>query len=427
VNNAMSAVSLGHSTSGRARLVAFLDLDATLFDYPKVRIEATIAALQGIVSDADGISRDLFELLRHSLTDVLVNLGFHDLRRTWDSPEVLLFACLLDHESSRAALVALSKLSQGNAPSEDDVSLTSRILSFQQARKIRPEASALFDAVAALRLRWDSELAERSRVFREHVASHANLAPGAQELIVQLKDADAELHVVSEGDSTIQRFKFDSLRLAELVESCVVTDVTCGVLSILDELFQLHKELEIEQVPPFVAELYDALAPFTIKSPAFFAKLLHSVMDTSPGTLQQRLQAPRFLTAQEWQDAPGRSVVMIGDRYRKDLEPLLRVCSAGVKTFRVVTGRYSEEDTLYEILDQGRPAPTGFFPDLKSLRFTLADTLRNLDEPMQRPLPVLPNPAIIDSALEGCSSLSEGGRTELLKIRSEALRQQKSC
>jgi phosphoglycolate phosphatase-like HAD superfamily hydrolase len=423
----MSAVSLGHSTSGRAHLIAFLDLDATLFDYPKVRIDATVAALQGMVSDPDGISRDLFELLRHSFTDVLVNLGFHNLRRSWNSPEILLLACLLDSESSRAALVALTKLSQDSAPSEDDVSLTSRILSFQRARKIGAEADVLFVAIAALRLRWNSQLAERSRIFREHVESHANLAPGAQELIAQLKDADAELHVVSEGDSAIQRFKFDSLGLAELVESCVVTDVTCGVLSILDELFQLHKELEIEQVPPCVIELYDALAPFTIKSPAFFSKLLHSVMDTSPGTLQQRVQAPRFLTAQEWQDAPGRSVVMIGDRYRKDIEPLLHVCSTGVQTFRVVTGRYSEEDTLYEILDQGRPAPTGFFPDLKSLVLTLEGALRNRDEPIQRPLPVLPNPAAIDRVVEGCSGLSESSRTQLLKIRSEALRQQKSC
>jgi len=86
--------------------------------------------------------------------------------------------------------------------------------------------------------------------------------------MAQLKDAGAELHVVSEGDSAIQRFKFDSLGLAELVEGCVVTDTTCGVLSILDELFQLHKDLEMPQVPSFVIELYDALAPFTIKSPA---------------------------------------------------------------------------------------------------------------------------------------------------------------
>jgi phosphoglycolate phosphatase-like HAD superfamily hydrolase len=420
----MSPVSLGRGRSGRAPLVAFLDLDATLFDYPKVRIDATVAALQGMVGDPERISRDLFELLRHSFADVLVNLGFHNLRRSWDSPEILLLACLLEDESGHAALLALSKLSQDVAPSEGDVSLTSRMLAFHRARKIRPKAGGLFDAIAAVRLRWSSQLADRSRVFRQHVESHANLAPGALELIAQLKDADAELHVVSEGDSAIQQFKFDSLGLAELVESCVVTDATCGVLSILDELFQLHKDLDVQQVPSFVIELYDALAPFTIKSSAFFSKLLHSLVDTSPGNLQQRIQSPRFLTPQEWQDAPGRSVVMIGDRYRKDIEPLLRACSTGVQTFRVVTGRYSEEDPLLEILDQGRPEPTGFFADLESLRLNLVDALRNLEEPIQRPLPVLPNPAAIDRVLEGCSGLSEGGRTQLSEIRSEALRQQ---
>jgi phosphoglycolate phosphatase-like HAD superfamily hydrolase len=418
--------SSSHGHPGRARLVAFLDLDATLFDYSKVRIDATAAALRGMVSNPEGIGHDLFELLRYSLTDLLVNLGFHDLRRTWDSPEVLLFACMLDSEFSRAALVALSELSQESVSSEDDVSLAHRILSFQRARKIRREARAVFDSVAELRLRWNSQLADRSRVFREYVESSANLAPGARELITQLKDARAELHVVSEGDSAIQRFKFNSLGLAELFQTCVVTDVTCGVLSILDELFQLFKDTEIQQVPSFVIELYDVLAPYTIKSPAFFSKLLHSIVDTSPGTLQQRVQSPRFLTPQEWQNAPGRSIVMIGDRYRKDLEPLLRTCTIGVQTFRVVTGRYYREDPLHEILDQGRPAPTGFFPDLKSLRLPLAAALRDLDESIPRTVPVLPNPETIDSALERCPSLSEGGRTELLKIRSEALRQQEA-
>ncbi|HEV2991821.1 MAG TPA: 2-phospho-L-lactate transferase CofD family protein, partial [Candidatus Angelobacter sp.] len=293
--------SSSHGHPGRARLVAFLDLDATLFDYSKVRIDATAAALRGMVSNPEGIGHDLFELLRYSLTDLLVNLGFHDLRRTWDSPEVLLFACMLDSEFSRAALVALSELSQESVSSEDDVSLAHRILSFQRARKIRREARAVFDSVAELRLRWNSQLADRSRVFREYVESSANLAPGARELITQLKDARAELHVVSEGDSAIQRFKFNSLGLAELFQTCVVTDVTCGVLSILDELFQLFKDTEIQQVPSFVIELYDVLAPYTIKSPAFFSKLLHSIVDTSPGTLQQRVQSPRFLTPQEWQ------------------------------------------------------------------------------------------------------------------------------
>jgi hypothetical protein len=113
---------------------------------------------------------------------------------------------------------------------------------------------------------------------------------------------------------------------------------------------------------------------------------------------------------------------MIGDRYRKDLEPLLQVCPSGLQTFRVVTGRYYREDPFHEIIDQGRPTPTSFVRDLPSLTQPLAATLRNFHEQVRRPTPVLPSPTIIEAVLQSCPGLSESGIRVLRELRSEALR-----
>jgi 2-phospho-L-lactate transferase/gluconeogenesis factor (CofD/UPF0052 family)/phosphoglycolate phosphatase-like HAD superfamily hydrolase len=408
----------------RPRAVVLFDLDATLFDYPKVRMDATAKALEGMVSDPKLVSRELFAMLRHSLADLLVGLGFEDLRRGWDSPEVPVVACLLDDPTSRAGLQALAELARTTGSSEEDVSFTRRMLSYQRAAHLRSinDVNLLLQKAADIRSLWKTGLGERSSVFRQYVESNAVLMPGASELIAQSVDSGAEVHVVSEGDSTVQRFKFDSLRLADWVQACIVTDVTCGILPVLDELFLQYKDKEISQVPLSVVELYDQLVPLTVKSQAFYTKLLHAIRQSAGENLKDQMQSFHFLTPEDWQSASAYYLVMIGDRYRKDLEPLLQVCPSGLQTFRVVTGRYYREDPFHEIIDQGRPTPTSFVRDLPSLTLPLAATLRNFHEQVRRPTPVLPSPTIIEAALQSCPGLSESGTRVLRELRSEALR-----
>src|SRR5260370_15594368 len=112
---------------------------------------------------------------------------------------------------------------------------------------------------------------------------------------------------------------------------------------------------------------------------------------------------------------------MIGDRYRKDLEPLLRVCSSGAKAYRLLTGRYYREDPLHEILDERRPVPNGVFPDLQQLRF-LSTSIAAADDAVDRAAPFLPDPMLVDPALGHCRDLSEMARTALMNLKSASLR-----
>jgi hypothetical protein len=111
---------------------------------------------------------------------------------------------------------------------------------------------------------------------------------------------------------------------------------------------------------------------------------------------------------------------------------------AGVRTYRVLTGRYLGEDTVHELLDAQRPLPHGYFPNISSLGELLAATLKQPGEPLSRPDPVLPDVQAIDQVLAidprsaprtahtwGTvgDALSENSRTVLLGLRAEAVRQ----
>jgi len=409
-----------------SRIVVSLDLDATLFEYGQLRLDATTAALQGMVPNPEATSEALAALLRQPLADLLAGLGFQDLRKGWDSPEVLILGRLLEEPASRETLFSLSVLAQAGSSSEEDVSLARRIRSFRLAseRRNTPEVSRLLERVLDIREKDASVLAQQSAVFHQYVQKNAALAPGARELIAQLKEMGAEVHVVSEGNSAIQKFKFEVLGLASLAASCIVTDATCGVFPVLDELFLLHRETSVEQVPQFLVALYEQLASYTIKSCAFYAKLLHAIRDSSPENLQQHMSTPRFLTWEEWQNEPGYCLAMIGDRYRKDIEPLLQLSSTGIYSFRILAGRHSAEDPLDEVIQAGRPAPTGVVPDLASLACPLISALSEAQEQVQRPIPVLPSPACIQATLESCPSLSPASRAVLAAFQSESLRHQ---
>ncbi len=405
--------------------IVLFDLDATLFDYIGLRLRATSVALEGVVSDPELTSRELLDLLRQPFTGILGSLtGLPDLRREWDSPEVLALGCMLNEPSARRALTGLAGAAAKFGIPEEDVSLKSRVQSFQHAQELRESSlgTRFIGALARVREKQSRFFADHLQSFREYVTEHASLAEGARELIARLMDLGGEVHVVSEGDTAIQTFKFHSLGLKGLVETCVVTDATCGVSPILTDLFNFYKDSG--DLPQEVVQLYDQLSPYTIKSQAFFSKLLHALRDPVGGNLLERMQSVHFCTGQEWQTSRAFSVVMIGDRYRKDLEPLLQIAPAGVKAYRLLTGRYSREDPLDELMAERRPLPHGVFGGFHELGF-LTTALATPGDPVAWPLPVLPDPSLADRVLKRRSdALSPASRTTLARLQSEALRHQ---
>ena len=415
VSNSRSAISA----------VVLFDLDATLFDYTSLRLRATSVSLNGIVSDPQLISRELLDLLRPPLTDLLSDLaGLPNLRREWDSSEVLALACLLSEKSARQTLMGLTHAAGHLRASEDDISLTSRVKRHQYAQRLRDTrlGTDFLGALSRVQERWSGSFPEHVCLFREYISAHADLAEGARDFIFRLLELGAKIQVVSEGDTAIQTSKFHLLRLDELAETCLVTDATCGVSPILDELFASCKDSR--SIPPEIVELYDQLAPYTVKSSAFFSKLLHALKAPMGKGLKERIRSAHFCTEQEWEGSPAFNLTMIGDRYRKDLEPLLRICPSGAQGYRLLTGRYAAEDLLHDLSADNRPLPTGVFSGFKELG-ALSQTIAVPYDAVSRPAPFLPDPVSLDRVLRSrCYGLSDASRTTLAELHSEALRHQ---
>lgn len=422
VSSSLSLARVKGQKRTRPIPIVMLDLDGTLFDYTGLRIKATAAVLEGMVRDPTAVSTDLVDVLRPPLTDVLAALGFADLRRQWDSPDVLVFGHLLEQPSIREILLSLLKAADLNDKAELDATFAEKLAVYRYSENLRSSTATgeLLGAIAKARSRFESSLEKRALEFRRFITENAKLVPGATELFSKLRAANAEIYVVSEGDSSVQTFKFGSLGLPSLIEECIVTDVTCGAAPIAAELFDDFKDAA--HVPAGVERLFDQLSSYSVKSKAFYSKLIHVLVEQN-GDLQDGLKSPRFLTKEEWQVTQPHFIVMVGDRYRKDLEPLLQLGPAGIEGYRVLSSRYSREDPLDEILISGKPSPTGVFPDLRSVTPTLIAAIQKEDESMlHRPLPIIPAPGLIAEVLDVWTDMNEDTRTQLKSIQNEGLR-----
>jgi phosphoglycolate phosphatase-like HAD superfamily hydrolase len=412
------------NTGASVPVVVLFDLDATLFDYSALRAQATRTALEGIVDDPEKISEELSHVLRPPLTDLLFGLGLPNLRQKWDSPEVFAVARILANPSLRkdfedTAEAARILSSSGGMPGFRRTFELARTL--DQIKSTQSFVRSVREIVAGSD---QGSFRTQRKIFVEYVEKEAVLANGAKDIISRLTDLNAEVHVVSEGDSEIQGFKFASLRLRPLVPSCIVTDSTCNVGQVLRELCDIFRGRE--EVPTPVAELSDLLEQYSIKSAPFFVKLFHGLADRSGSSLEERMRSPRFLTAKEWDEGRGPRVVMIGDRYDKDIEPALSASASGVRAFRILTGRYAKEFPLHELIAEGRRLPHGVFADLRYLCEPLAGLVREFHEPMRRPEPILPSPELVESVIRMCPSLSKETTRILLELKSEALRQREA-
>lgn len=405
--------------------VTMFDLDDTLFDYSGLRLRATADALEGLIGDPRSASSELAEFLRPPLTDALAAFGLPDLRKQWDSPDVYVLAQLLDQPSTRDMLVSVARSAEECGCGENDAAFAEKVRIYRYYAELEksPVAAGLLKAIADVRDRKRLDLDSRAERFRQFVARNATLLPGAADIFAQLRTLGASIYVVSEGDSPVQEFKFRLLGLPELADACMVSDVTCSVSPVLDELFRGFRNMR--DIPDCVGRIFDQLSPYAVKSVPFYSKLIHAFADPAPESLEARLSSPRFLTVEEWRSTQPHLFVMVGDRYRKDLEPLLQLGPEGIRAYRVLHGRYDYEDPLCEIKAAHKPPPNAVFPDLRASAITLSAAILENREAITRPEPILPDLKLLDEVLSIWQDASQISRSILQGIRSEVIRHHK--
>ena len=233
-------------------------------------------------------------------------------------------------------------------------------------------------ATEATRLAGHSLIMEASRRFK----SIEDAQPVANRLALMKTLAARGLNpiFITEGRTAIQEEKVQRIGLGESWRSRVLITEETGRVPGIRELDQVittmidAESADTQRPPPVeLASLWQyrcLIEEWAGKTQSFFARCLH-VIQQSPDAPRTAIQPPVYVLKKDWQPL---KFVMIGDRYDKDVEPLIDLLGPGVgMKIRLRMGKYGHrysEDSL----DRDR-LPDRTFTEWDSLAHFLTEEL----------------------------------------------------
>jgi phosphoglycolate phosphatase-like HAD superfamily hydrolase len=355
------------------RRLAFVDLDLTLFNYTATRRRATAAAVLAMGGDTTAAEARFVSSVIVPYGDLLEELGFPNFRRAWKASELFGLVLLMRNARFGSLKRGLSTLLRR--------SLHDGVLSGEAGgsafRSRWARRSFLLDGAAAsgiddlsshvrTLLRRDRErriVHEAVRVFEDYLRVHMREFRGAETMLDRLQEKGFEVYVVSEGEEFIQKEKLSFLRSGSRILGTFVSGECCGSEALVADLWKIAVASGSEagsgsraaDTLDAIGVLYDTVIEYSIKSPTFFRKVLQTVllpMDRRSGFFRKF----QWLSTDELEAADDVGLLLIGDRYEKDLLPAMRAFTT-VMTIRLEAGKYRSsyrDDSLRQL---GLPPP----------------------------------------------------------------------
>jgi FMN phosphatase YigB (HAD superfamily) len=194
-------------------------------------------------------------------------------------------------------------------------------------------------------------------IFREaQQAYRQNLAwkplEEAIHFLQRLQESDFLFYLVTEGVTAVQLEKVSLLGLQQFFNGRILVTQAAAEPREAEEIFQAAQNIVSErgQLPAgeesrldylTLAYFHGLLRKWADKcNRQFYARALHAVR-LDPAAPQERLREVEVLSREEWLARPAIKLAMIGDRYDKDLLPVLELCGKENSiTLRVRQGKY---------------------------------------------------------------------------------------
>lgn len=354
------------------RRLAFIDLDLTLFDYTATRRHATAAALQAMGLKRPAPLGRFIETVVGRHGDVLQDLGFPNFRRKWFALELFALAYLIDTRPELAEGFRRMLASQFPSGMTFRDRWDRRALLQRRARK-----TGLLDLAGRVgELLHDAEVRRRIDdavvTFDEFLAREMRELPGADRLLDDLEGAGFESYVVTEGDEDIQKGKLSRLSAGERVGRVFVTAECCRSGMLVDDLWQLTAgggEREGRTVDALEV-LHDFILDFAVKTPPFFRKVVQTLL-LPRARWDEFYRGFRWLAGEELAAAGEVGLLLVGDRYEKDLLPALRAFET-VGTIRLEMGKYRSTYRKEALEELGLPQPSATVRSLNGARKVLS-------------------------------------------------------
>jgi phosphoglycolate phosphatase-like HAD superfamily hydrolase len=352
------------------RMLAFVDLDLTLFDYTTVREQGTRAALKAM--NVDGNIDYAIALMNSVLIpygDLLVEAGLPNFRREWKAPE--LFALLstvsqplpLNKSAKRfkdffADIGKTPLLDQGTPVSfrrrRANLHLLRQMLYATQVHAINKEIGELLQN-ATYRIQIDDAIS----AFNDYLRKEVTPSEGVEELLRNLRTRGFEVYVVSEGEENIQREKVSVLGLSNDTDGIYVSSSCCQSERLLKCLWNQTRDVSAkgsENLTRPLEVLYDEVLQYANKSVSFFRKILHTVI-LPPSDRPDFYRSFGWLSEADCSIQEGVHVLLFGDRYDKDLFPGIDAFR-NVISIRLLAGKYKSTFQSDFLIQAQLPRPT---------------------------------------------------------------------
>jgi len=347
----------------KAKSIIFIDLDHTLLDNFDLRLSAARHALQVLFPE-------------HALEEALSNystiidhtyafeaLGFSSFSHYWNPIEIYAILVLLTNDNyfikahPEAAAIAVQ-------------STWADLVNLDRTVHRASRSSFLSDKDFFAALLHVHEDKDRLKTFADHVkrilpdpvfreaqqAYRQNLAwkplDDAIQFLRRLQESDFLFYLVTEGLAPVQLEKVSLLGLQEFFDGRILVTQAAAEPREAAEILQAAQNI-ISERGQFPADEESSLDYLTLAffhglirkwadkcNRQFYGRVLHAVQ-INPAAPQERLHEVEVLSREEWLARPPIKLAMIGDRYDKDLLPVLELCGKEKSiTLRVRQGKY---------------------------------------------------------------------------------------
>ena len=327
-----------HANKGRRFL--FMDLDATLFDNTTIRKKAVLRAFSRLNLNISGEKAlELYErIVKH--TKGFQFVGFPNFRHFWNTPElysVLIVLSTINKRSVSRVFEEVAELEHRIGESTTGTEHGKDNPNQLQVRVLGPETRKFLDRIQKLKEDKYEQTTIRAAIREfEKATAKIPLLRGAKDLIQSLHQAGIEQYIVTEGEPSIQKEKFVKLGLGSLISP--------RRLLVVDE-----------------------------KSHSSYLQVLKAIQDNPDNPSDEMNQPTR-----QKRDASARrdliKLAVIGDRYDKDLAPLISLLDGNVLTIRLLHGKYKHQYTSEYLKEHRLPQPSFVTTKLLDAKRFLLDT-----------------------------------------------------
>jgi hypothetical protein len=254
-------------------------------------------------------------------------------------------------------------------------------------------------------------VADRPRisVWAEHFRRHERVptGPDLEPLMDALVARGAFPVAISEGLRRYQNEKLERTGLLERFRGCTLLTETAAAVPGRSEFDLAFTDLinrqaasggDIDPELTFLWHYHGIIEAWSSKTPWFFGRCLHALQE-SPTRPEEVFREPRFVEPDRWRKQPLR-FVMIGDRYDKDVEPLIDLLgpNIGLK-LRLRMGKYGHRHPEDALLDHRRADRTSM--DWDSLtRFLTEETTVKQIPPIIRPPDIADRGQVVTEHIE---------------------------